>query len=100
MVKLHLNNKDLQLIKDILVKHVPHHEIWAYGSRLKGDNHEASDLDLVIRNPQDLTKACGQLSQLKQAFSESELPIFVDVMDWAHLPDGFKQEINQCHVRL
>ncbi len=24
-------------------------EIWAYGSRVNGDSHDASDLDLVIR---------------------------------------------------
>ncbi|MFN5236631.1 MAG: nucleotidyltransferase domain-containing protein [Bacteroidota bacterium] len=26
-------------------------EVWAYGSRVNGDAHEGSDLDLVIRTP-------------------------------------------------
>lgn len=30
----------------------PGTELWAYGSRVKGGNHEGSDLDLAVRAPQ------------------------------------------------
>jgi uncharacterized protein len=37
-----------------LRRYSPEAEVWAYGSRVNGDGHECSDLDLVLRNPSDL----------------------------------------------
>ena len=36
-------------IDNLLRAHVPHCDVWAYGSRVTGENHEASDLDLPRR---------------------------------------------------
>ena len=50
---------------------------------------------------------CDNLSQLeesvalydlKEAFSESNLPIRVDIMDWARIPVSFHREIERAHV--
>jgi len=92
---LDLPQKYLEQVKAILRSHAPHAEVWAYGSRVTGDNHEASDLDLVLRNRPEGTTA---LYELKEAFSESNLPIGVDVMDWARIPLSFHREIEKAHV--
>ena len=40
-----------RMVEDLLREHVPDAEVWAYGSRVNGQSHEASDLDLVVRGP-------------------------------------------------
>jgi len=38
------------------------------------------------------------LYDLKEAFIESNLPIRVDIMDWARIPVSFHREIERAHV--
>lgn len=82
----------------LLRTHVPDAEVWAYGSRLNGRAHAASDLDLVVRDPVDPSRAQVTLGRLREALSESGLPILVDVLDWACLPESFREEISRAHV--
>lgn len=86
------------LLQRLLQQHLPHAEIWAYGSRVKGGGHEASDLDLVVRHPADLGRETTQLEQLRDALVESDLPIHVDVVDWARIPAAFHREIARAYV--
>lgn len=80
-------------------------EIWAYGSRIKGTNHDASDLDLVVRidtvvNPISDDEHFEQLTNFKEALQESTIPIFVQTFSWAHIPETFKVNIQQQHQVL
>ncbi len=95
---LSLEPKYLVMVKEILAKHVPDMVVWAYGSRVDGRSHGGSDLDLVVINPKDSTVPLAALSDLRAAFSESNLPISVDVMDWARIPESFKEEIKRNYV--
>jgi predicted nucleotidyltransferase len=97
-ISLDLPQKYLEQVKALLRAHVPHAEVWAYGSRVTGSGHAASDLDLVLRNPQNLQEETSALSDLKEAFTESNLPIRVDIMDWARIPASFHREIERAHV--
>lgn len=94
---LDLAPADMGELLGILAKHVRDAEVWAYGSRISGTAHAGSDLDLVIRRR---TGATGPtvLGELREAFSESDLPMLVDVHDWARIPDSFRREIEQAHV--
>jgi predicted nucleotidyltransferase len=98
MLTLDLQQDFLLLIQNILKRFVPNEIVWAYGSRVNGTSHAASDLDLVIRNHADLNTPCLQLTQLKQAFQDSDLPFLVDLVDWAWLPESYKAEINKQYV--
>ena len=98
MPSLKLDPDDLDAITSILQRWVPEAEVWAYGSRVRGNCHEASDLDLVIRNPQNLHQPTPSLGQLKQALKDSNVPILVDVMDWACLPEAYRQDIERGYV--
>ena len=51
MLTLDFPEKYKAALYRILRLYAPYQEIWAYGSRVKGNHHEASDLDLVIRAP-------------------------------------------------
>ena len=100
MQTLNLESTYLTEIKRILQQHIPSLEVWAYGSRIKGTSHQASDHDLVLRNPSHLEVPTKNLAQVKQAFQDSNLPIFVDLMDWAYLPVSYQKEIQKHYVVL
>lgn len=95
---LHLLPRYLELVRTVLSRHLPQAEVWAYGSRVNGDCHEASDLDLVVRNPVAFDEALPDLPDLKEALVESNLPIRVDVVDWARIPESFRREIERAYV--
>jgi len=72
-------------------------EIWAYGSRVKGTNHDASDLDLIVHlaaNPVSDNEYFKQLASFKEALQESTIPIFVQVFAWTQIPEAFKANIK------
>lgn len=98
MHKLDLPERHLQALRQLLAIHVPGVEVWAYGSRVTGGGHETSDLDIVLRNPQALKQSTEHYPELKEALQQSTIPIFIDVHDWAHLPEPFHREIERCHV--
>lgn len=94
---------DPEIKKDVcalLRTFVPAAQVWAYGSRISGKAHEGSDLDLVLRNPSALDKPCSEIARLRTAFRESDIPILVDVHDWALLPEAFQKEIASHYVLL
>lgn len=86
------------MLLEILDQHVPHAEVWAYGSRVNGTGHEGSDLDLVLRNCGGAEVPFRQLSALRCGFSDSNLPILVDILDWARIPESFRREIEREHT--
>ncbi len=96
--KIHLQPRDREEIIALLQEHVPEAEVWAYGSRVNGQSHDASDLDLVLRGPGLAKIPTGQLADLKEAFTESNIPFFVEARDWARFPESFHKEIGKEYV--
>jgi len=86
------------MLLDLIQKHLPQAEVWAYGSRVNGDCHDASDLDLVARNRINLADPVPELFAFKDALVESDLPIRVEVVDWARIPEAFRREIEREYV--
>ena len=69
-------------------------EIWAYGSRVNGKAHSGSDLDLVIRT-RDLTPLDREeFVALCEKITNSNIPILVELRDWAMLPTSFHKNIQ------
>ena len=83
----------LKMVQDILQAQLPNADVWAYGSRVNGDYYDASDLDLVVRQPDDLMRGQPNLEDAKEAFVESNIPIIVQLVDWARIPESFHEEI-------
>ncbi|MEI7868759.1 MAG: nucleotidyltransferase domain-containing protein [Candidatus Methylumidiphilus sp.] len=96
--RLQLPPRYLAMVLDIVQEYLPEAEIWAYGSRVMGGCYEASDLDLVVRNPQDFTIPTDNMVDVKDAFMESDLPIQVQIVDWARIPKPFYNEIEAGYV--
>ena len=95
---LHLPEKYRQAIGLLLQQYIPHADVWAYGSRVNGDYYDASDLDLVVRFPASQALQGRDLEGLREAFSESNIPIFVQILDWDRIPEAFRQEIWANYV--
>lgn len=100
MSNLDLRPKWLEMVRHILAAKLPDAEVLAYGSRVTGTGHEGSDLDLVVRNRPDPLVPVRNLGEVRNAFSESNLPILVDILDWARIPDSFREEIERVGVAV
>ncbi len=85
-----------EIVRDILRKHLPDHEVWAFGSRVKGRVKPYSDLDLAVIS--DTPLSLDVRGSLADDFSESDLPWRVDVVDWARTSDSFRKIIEQHKV--
>jgi predicted nucleotidyltransferase len=93
---LQLAPAHLELLRELLARHVPDAGVWAYGSRVNGDAHAGSDLDLVLRLPGDTPGGRGGIAGLREALQQSVLPFLVDVHDWSSLPPAFHHEIERA----
>ena len=98
--RLDLPRRYREQIEALLREHVPGVEVWAYGSRVNGQSHEASDLDLMLRGPDLKRISSGQLTDLTEALEQSNVPIIVQIHDWARLPESFHKEIERGYVVL
>jgi type I restriction enzyme S subunit len=87
-----------EMVRDILRKHVPEYEVWAFGSRAKGRAKPYSDLDLAIISDTPLPLDIS--ARLADDFSESDLPWRVDVVDWATTSTTFRKIIERNRVVL
>lgn len=97
---LALPDRYAAMLHELLAAHLRDVEVWAYGSRVTGGSHPASDLDLVARSiPNPNTPAAG-LIPLRTALMESNLPIRVQIVDWARLPAPMREEIGQAYVPI
>lgn len=85
-----------EIVRSILQKHVPQHEVWAFGSRAKWNAKEYSDLDLAIITDKPLSLDIS--ANLSDDFSESDLPWKVDVVDWAATSESFRKIIERDKV--
>ena len=90
---LTITEQELQIVKSILQQYVPEYPVWAFGSRVKGTAKPYSDLDLAIITDQPLSLATR--ADLTNAFSESDLPWKVDIVDWATTDKRFREIIRE-----
>ena len=63
------------------------------GSRANGTARRFSDLDLALISPKPIP--WEQMEAVKDAFSESDLPIMVEVLDWHEASAGFRKRVLQ-----
>lgn len=96
MPKVDLAPHDRAEVARILQAQVPELEVWAFGSRVKGTAKPYSDLDLALITAHPLS--LERSGALREAFDESDLPIRVDLVDWATTSASFRKIIEQNKV--
>lgn len=95
MSSLFLKPRYLDMLLEIFRNYCPNAEIWAYGSRISGEAHEASDLDLVVKSFNDSSK---NIYELKELVNNSDIPIIVDILDYNNIPEAFQKEIEKNYI--
>lgn len=85
------------LILDLIKKYLPNITVWAYGSRVKRTARPYSDLDMVVFATPEKKR---QVSDLREAYEESNLPFRVDVLVWDEVPESFRRNIKATHAVL
>lgn len=89
-----LSSDEMQTVQEILEFYAKGLEVWAFGSRVTGKNlKKFSDLDLVIIDKTPLP--IRQYAQIKDAFTLSDLPFRVDVLDWTTISPEFRKIIEE-----
>lgn len=96
--RLHLRPRHRAKLESLLREHLPDVEVWAYGSRVNGQSHDGSDLDLVLRGPGLEKVDVSVLDDFTQALHDSTIPFLVEARDWARLPERFHREIERKYV--
>ena len=71
---------------------------WVFGSRATGRARRYSDLDLAIDAGRRLS--LDELAELTEAFSDSDLPYKVDIIDWHNIDARWRQTILTERVAL
>lgn len=94
---MNLRNKDKEKLIGIFSDFPLQYEVWAFGSRVNGDAHEGSDLDLVIRTCDLQPLPADVYNTLQNRIRESTIPIIVELFDWARLPKRFLPAIEARH---
>lgn len=97
MAKIQIDTPDLTSILKLIHQYTPDTSVWAYGSRVKGTSTEKSDLDLVIFSEPEKNLL---VSDLKEAFEESNIPFRIDLFIWNEIPTEFQNNIKECYVEL
>lgn len=90
-----LTARQMKTVRSLLKRHLPGVAAWAYGSRVKWTSRPESDLDIVV-----FADAAHQanVSALREAFDESNLPFRVDLFVWDEVPKRFRKTIEAEHV--
>ena len=94
---INLQPEYLGMLKEIFTAYCPQAEIWGYGSRIGGDSHEGSDLDLAVKTFGDATKSIDELNDL---LNDSDIPFLIDLHEFDRLPVSFQSEILKNYVVL
>ena len=95
--EIDLTTEQRQVVLELIGRHLPDTDVWAYGSRVQWTSRPESDLDLVVFSGLAQSR---QVTSLREALEESDLPFRVDVMVWDDLPESFQEEIDETHSTL
>ena len=98
-LRVNIQPRHLDLVRAILRQHLPQGAIvWAFGSRARGDNREASDLDLAVDLGRALT--LSEIAALSAAFEESTLPYKVDLVDMRQISAAFRDIVAKSRKEI
>jgi len=88
-----------RLVLNIIRTNLPQGtKAWVFGSRATGRARRYSDLDLALDAGRQMT--LDEIARLTEAFSDSDLPHRVDLVDWHDIDDRWRQTIMAERVAL
>lgn len=88
-----------KIVHEIIARYLPAGlSVRVFGSRAKWTAKPHSDLDLALKSKEPLPRSV--LGDLAEAFSESDLPFRVDVVDWHTVTPTFQAVIDRDGLSL
>lgn len=87
-----ITEKEYSIIKDILKNYSG--DFFAYGSRVRGDFSELSDLDILVKSNSNI------IQELKDKFDKSYLPYIVNFTDYNSIDDKFYNVIKNDLIKI
>ena len=93
-----VTEKEEDIIKSIIEPFLAKYEFYYYGSRVKGNFRELSDLDLMIKGAQEAP--LNVINKLKSDFDSSFLPYVVNISDYHTLNENFYNIIKEDLVKI
>ena len=97
MCAIDITAEQRKTVLALLARHLPNTTAWVYGSRVKWTSRPESDLDLVVFAKPEQER---RVSDLREAFEESNLPFRVDLFVWDTVPEQFRKTIEAERVVL
>lgn len=99
-MKFGLTGPQYELLEELLVKPLNKMgaKVWIFGSRARGDQKKFSDIDILFESSHEIS--LGQLSQLREALEESDLPYKVDIVNVHDLADSYRNNVLKDRVEL
>ena len=88
----------LAIVREIQRRHIPNHDVFAFGSRTSGTARRYSDLDLAVIT--DTPLSIDVSGAMQEDFSESDLPFRVDLLDWALTAENFRRVVEANRILL
>lgn len=94
---LAVKKKHLDELTQIFEEYCPKAEIWAFGSRVKGESHSGSDLDMVVKSFHEENK---NVAELRELLNDSDIPFLMEILDFEKIPASFQNEILKKYVQI
>ena len=95
---MQLTEKQRADVLEILRRRLPEAEYIVFGSRVKGNAREYSDLDLAVKDAARIPDV--RMFHLREDFSESDLPFRVDLVDYRAVGDDFRRVLDETGAGL
>ena len=96
---LAIGQEHAAIVREILRRHLPPGaRAFVFGSRARGGARPYSDLDLAIELDRPL--GLDRTGEIAEAFSDSDLPFKVDLVELSALEPGFRARIAADLVPL
>lgn len=88
--------KELEIIQEILSHYEAIQSAVLFGSSVTGNFKTASDIDIALKGAITIKL----IAKIKAEFEDSNLPFFVDIVDYAKADNALKNEIDTQGVML
>lgn len=92
---IHLTDDEMRIILAVLKVHAVDCDVFIFGSRYGGLPKKFSDVDLAFAQRDGEKLSLSRRNRIALAFSESDLPYLVDVVDYHSCHVSFQAIIDQ-----
>jgi predicted nucleotidyltransferase len=86
-------NQYKKILLDIIIKSLPDSNVYLFGSRARQTHQEGADIDLALDNVLPIPHST--MAVLCDDIEESNVPLFVDLVDLHSCSQDFKDEIKK-----